>query len=199
MEDLVTSPDQERLLRLARQALEARVRRQPAPRIDSGGALDWRRGAFVTIHCGGVLRGCLGRIDVDAPLGKTVAHLAAAVSDSDPRFTPVSSPELADISLEISVLTPERELGSVAEIEIGRHGLVVEDGGRRGLLLPQVATEHQWDRDTFLAHACLKASLPADAWRRGARILVFEAQVFAETAGPRGLAPPGPRGLGPEA
>ena len=188
MEHLVTSPDQERLLRLARLALEARVRRQPAPRVDSGGALDWRRGAFVTIHCGGALRGCLGRVDVDAPLGNTVAHLAAVVADSDPRFAPVSSTELADIAVEISVLTPEREVRSVEDIEIGRHGLIVEEGALRGLLLPQVATEQRWDRDTFLAHACLKAVLPADAWRRGARILVFEAQVFGESqSGPRDL------------
>ena len=178
---LLDGPDQARLLRLARQALEARVRREPAPRIDRGGALDWPRGAFVTIHCRGALRGCLGRIDVDAPLGETVARLAAMVSDSDPRFEPVSSPDLADIAVEISVLTPEREVRAVEEIEIGRHGLVIEDGIRRGLLLPQVATEHRWDRETFLSHACLKASLPADAWRRGARILVFEAQVFGET------------------
>lgn len=179
-EHLITSSDQERLLRLARQALEARVRRKAAPRIDRGGALDWRCGAFVTIHWRGELRGCLGRIDVDAPLAETVAHLAAVVSDSDPRFAPVSEPELAAIALEISVLTPEREVNGIDDIEIGRHGLIIEDGARRGLLLPQVATEHRWDRETFLAHACLKASLPADAWRRGARILVFEAQVFGD-------------------
>lgn len=177
---LVTSLDQARLLQLARQALEARVRRQPAPRIDGGGALEWRRGAFVTIYCGGVLRGCLGRIEIDASLAATVAHLAAVVSDSDSRFEPVFPRELADVRLEISVLTPEREVGTVEEIEIGRHGLIIEDGARRGLLLPQVATEHKWDRETFLAHTCLKASLPADAWRRGARILAFEAQVFGE-------------------
>lgn len=156
------------------------MRRMATPRIARGGALDWRCGAFVTIHCRGELRGCLGRIEVDAPLAETVAHLAAVVSDSDPRFAPVSEPELAAIAVEISVLTPEREVRAIDEIEIGRHGLIIEDGARRGLLLPQVATEHRWDRETFLAHACLKASLPADAWRLGARILVFEAQVFGE-------------------
>jgi AmmeMemoRadiSam system protein A len=126
------------------------------------------------------LRGCLGRIDADAPLAHTVAHLAAVVSDSDPRFAPVSLPELGDIAIEISVLTPEREVQSIEDIVIGRHGLIIEDGARRGLLLPQVATEHGWDRETFLAHTCVKASLPADGWRRGARILVFEAEVFGE-------------------
>jgi uncharacterized protein (TIGR00296 family) len=102
------------------------------------------------------------------------------VADSDPRFNPVSPAELGDIELEISVLTPEREIDAIEEIEIGRHGLIVEQRGRRGLMLPQVAVEHNWDRETFVAHTCLKAGLPADAWRHGARVLVFEAQVFAE-------------------
>jgi AmmeMemoRadiSam system protein A len=181
--------DQQRLLRLARAALEARVTKTPAPAVEYGGALEWPCGAFVTIHARGDLRGCLGRIDVQAPLADTIAHLAAVVSDSDPRFAAVSPRELADIELEISVLTPATEVGGVDEIEIGRHGLIVEQGHRRGLLLPQVATEHGWDRETFLDHACRKASLPPDAWRHGARILIFEAQVFREKEsrlGPQG-------------
>jgi len=177
---MIPPEDQQRLLALARQALEARVRRQPPPRAERGGALEWPRGAFVTIHCRGDLRGCLGRIEADAPLADTVAHLAASVSDSDPRFEPVSALELDAIDLEISVLTPEREIHSIAEIEIGRHGLIVEQGARRGLLLPQVAIEHGWDAQTFVSHTCLKAALPADAWRQNARILIFEAQVFGE-------------------
>ncbi len=174
--------DQQRLLALARRALEARVRRQPAPPAERGGALEWPRGAFVTIHCHGDLRGCLGRIETEAPLADTIAHLAASVSDSDPRFDPVSALELEAIDLEISVLTPECEIHSIAEIEIGRHGLIVEQGARRGLLLPQVATEYGWDAQAFVSHTCLKAALPADAWRQGARILIFEAQVFGETS-----------------
>lgn len=180
VQNTLTAIDQQRLLTLARQALEARVRRESAPPLPGGGALDWPCGAFVTIHHRGDLRGCLGRIDVDAPLAETVAHLAAVVSDSDPRFDPVSPHELPDIDLEISVLTPEREAASIDDIEIGRHGLIIEQGHRRGLLLPQVATEQGWDRETFLDQACRKASLPADAWRRGAKILIFEAQVFGE-------------------
>jgi AmmeMemoRadiSam system protein A len=174
--------DQQRLLRFARAALEARVRKLAPPAPEQGGALDWPCGAFVTIHARGDLRGCLGRVDVQAPLAETVAHLAAVVSDSDPRFAPVAAGELPDISLQISVLTPEVVVQSIEEIEIGRHGLIIEHGHRRGLLLPQVATEQGWDRETFLDHACRKASLPPDAWRRGARIMVFEAQVFGEDA-----------------
>ena len=178
--DIIGSEDQQRLLRLAREALEARVHRRSPPRVDRGGALDWPRSAFVTIHCRGDLRGCLGRIDVNAPLGETIAQLAATVSDSDPRFAPVTSPELGDIDVEISVLTPEHEIRSIEEIEVGRHGLIIESDGRRGLLLPQGATKHDWDRGTLLAHLCLKASLPAGAWRHGARIFIFEAEVFGE-------------------
>jgi uncharacterized protein (TIGR00296 family) len=102
----------------------------------------------------------------------------------------VSALELDAIDLEISVLTREREIHSIAEIEIGRHGLIVEQGARRGLLLPQVATEYGWDAQTFVSHTCLKAALPADAWRQGARILIFEAQVFGESSQASG---PGPR------
>ncbi|MGH9254380.1 MAG: AmmeMemoRadiSam system protein A [Vicinamibacterales bacterium] len=172
--------DQQRLLALARRALEARVRRQPPPAAEQGSALELPRGAFVTIHCRGELRGCLGHIETSAPLAETVLHLAGSVADSDPRFAPVAIVELHDIEIEISVLTPEREVRSIAEIEVGRHGLIVEQGVRRGLLLPQVATEQGWDRETFLSHTCRKAALAPDAWLRGARLFVFEAQVFGE-------------------
>jgi len=178
--DVIGFEDQHRLLVLARRALEARVRREAPPAPDRGGALEWPRGAFVSIHCRGGLRGCLGRLDTDQPLADTVAQLAASVSDSDPRFDPVRLGELDALDVEISVLTPDREVASISDVEVGRHGLIVEQGGRRGLLLPQVATEYGWDAETFVAHTCLKAGLPGDAWRHGARIFVFEAQVFGE-------------------
>jgi len=114
------------------------------------------------------------------PLPELIDHLAREVADSDPRFEPVQPGELPDISVEVSVLTPEREIASVDEIDIGRHGLIIEQGSHRGLLLPQVPTQHEWNRETFVAQTCLKAGLPADAWRRGARMFVFEAQVFGE-------------------
>lgn len=177
---MLTTDDRERLLRLARRCLEAHVRRQPPPRIELGGGLDLRMGAFVTIHTGGALRGCLGRLETDRSLAENVAHLAAVVSDSDQRFAPLTPPELPATDIEISALTPEEEVRDLSQIEVGRHGLIVEQGYRRGLLLPQVATEQGWDRDTFLEHTCLKAGLPRDAWRRGARIFTFEAEVFGE-------------------
>jgi len=176
----LTPEDQHRLLQLARRALEARVRREPPPPPDRGGNLDAPMGAFVSIHHHGDLRGCLGRLETDRPIAENVVHLAAVVSDSDPRFAPLGASELPHVDIEISALTPEREITDVNEIEVGRHGLIIEQGHRRGLLLPQVATEHGWDRETFLDHTCLKAGLAADAWRTGARIFVFEAQVFGE-------------------
>jgi AmmeMemoRadiSam system protein A len=177
---MLTPTDRARLLRLARACLEARVRRQLPPGAERGGGLDAAMGAFVTIHTAGELRGCLGRIEADRPIADHVAHLATIVSDSDPRFRPLVSSELGTTVIEISALTPEEEVRDIAEIDVGRHGLIVELGHRRGLLLPQVATEHGWNRETFLEHTCLKAGLSADAWRHGARIFTFEAEVFHE-------------------
>ena len=177
---MLTTEVRRQLLRVARQALEARVRRLRVPEPDATGANLPRHGAFVTIFYRDELRGCLGRVTPDLPLPGLIHHLAQEVADSDPRFDPVRPGELDEISIEVSVLTPEREIRSAAEIEIGRHGLIVERGPHRGLLLPQVAVEHAWDRETFVAHACLKAGLPADAWPHGARMFVFEAQIFGE-------------------
>jgi uncharacterized protein len=109
-----------------------------------------------------------------------VADLAAAVAHADRRFAPLCGDELSALDIEISVLTPELDVEDLARIQVGRHGLIVEHRGRRGLLLPQVAVEHGWDRETFLAHTCRKAGLSVDAWQTGARILSFEAQVFSE-------------------
>jgi len=177
---MFTDDDRHRLLTIARHALEARVRREPEPAPETGGALDTPCGAFVSIHRLLELRGCLGRLERDWPISRVVAHLGRAVADSDPRFPPVTVDELAALSIEISALGPERTVRSIQDVEIGRHGLIVAHGRRRGLLLPQVATEHAWDVETFLHHACLKAGLPPDAWRNGASVAVFEAQVFGE-------------------
>ena len=180
--------DRRRLLAIARRALEARVRREEEPPLEHDEALETERGAletacgaFVSIHRGHELRGCLGRLGDDWPIARVVAHLGRAVADSDPRFEPVTVEDLETLSIEISALSPEREVHSVEGIEIGRHGLIIEQGNRRGLLLPQVATEHGWDVETFLRHTCIKAGLAPDAWNRDARIWIFEAQVFGDT------------------
>lgn len=180
---MLTSDERQFLLAIARAALEAKVRSRPEPDLDTSAPIGSHHGAFVTISCSGELRGCLGRLTSELPLTALVRHLAQAVADSDPRFDPVRLGELDAISIEISVLTPSREIASVEEIEVGRHGLIAEHGARSGLLLPQVAVEHGWSRDEFVRYTCLKAGLAADAWRRGATLLVFEAQVFAEEDG----------------
>jgi AmmeMemoRadiSam system protein A len=178
--DLLSESDRQQLLDLARSALEARVRRALPPIPECLGMLALRHAAFVSIHHRGDLRGCLGHLALDTPLGQMIVHLAGIVADSDPRFAAVSLNELPDLRVEISVLTPPREIAALTEIEVGRHGLIVEDGRRQGLLLPQVAVEHRWTCEMFLEHTCIKARLPRNAWRHGARILVFEAQVFGE-------------------
>ena len=175
---MITVEEQQQLLALARSALESRVNGVDfaAPHREFGVIA----GAFVTIHHRGALRGCLGRLECDWPLHRVVTHLAGVVADSDPRFEPVRPDELVDIEIEISILTPERPIASIDEIEVGLHGLIVEQGQHRGLLLPQVAPEHGWDARTFVEHTCRKAGLPPDAWRNGARLFVFEALVFGE-------------------
>jgi AmmeMemoRadiSam system protein A len=175
---ILAPDDQRRLLLLARLALDARVRGRPAPPMAGGGDLDEPHGAFVTIRHLRELRGCLGQLDPRAPLWRTVARLAAEVCHADPRFAPVREDELDAIAIEISVLTPYRAVRSIEDIDVGRHGVVVEHGGRRGVLLPHVAVEHRWDRATFVEHACVKAGLAGNAWLRGVRVSVFEAQVF---------------------
>jgi AmmeMemoRadiSam system protein A len=120
----------------------------------------------VSIHRGHELRGCLGRLGDEWPIARVVAHLGRVVADSDPRFAPVTIDDLETLSIEISALSPEREVRSVEEIEIGRHGLIIEQGDRRGLLLPQVATEHGWDVETFSSTHASKRVLrptPGDA------------------------------------
>lgn len=139
-------------------------------------------GAFVTIKRSGELRGCLGTLQCGASLVEEVDRCAADAASRDPRFPPVTSDELPDLSVEVSVLGPLEEIDphDAGAITIGRHGLVAEQGFRRGLLLPQVATEHHWTVEQFLRHTCVKAGLPPDAWRRGARIYRFDAEVFGE-------------------
>ncbi len=176
----LTGGEGRELLRVARAHLEARVRRTPAPPVRAEGTLARPAGAFVTITRGEELRGCLGRIEADRPLAETVAHLAGVVAVQDYRFSPVRAQELPELTVEVSVLTPPETVPDLGAIEVGRHGLIVEQGRAHGLLLPQVASERGWDRETFLAQTCLKAGLPPDAWRHGARVLWFEAQVLTE-------------------
>lgn len=170
------------LLALARGAVEAAVGGGGPPESTLvSDALDTECGAFVTLHKAGRLRGCIGYIRARKPLRQTVVEMAVGAALHDPRFPAVSAAEVPDLDIEISVLSPLEEVTDVSTIEVGVHGLVIQDAAHSGLLLPQVATEQGWDRDTFLEHTCLKAGLPPDSWKRdGVVILKFTAEVFGE-------------------
>jgi AmmeMemoRadiSam system protein A len=177
---MTTEQDRHLLLTLAREALVAHVSAAPAPVHGPLEILEQLNGAFVTLHNRGELRGCIGHIEPNEPLGRVVPRCAVAAGSSDPRFPPITPSELDELDIEISLLGPLEPIAGPQDIDIGRHGLVVERGWQRGLLLPQVATEWNWDADTFLAQTCHKAGLPRDAWKHGATVWRFEAEVFGE-------------------
>jgi AmmeMemoRadiSam system protein A len=133
----------------------------------------------VTLNKHGQLRGCIGRLAPDRPIGEVVSEMALAAAFQDPRFRPLSAGELKDIEIEISVLTPFKRIAGIDEIQVGKHGIMMKNAGSSGLLLPQVATDHGWDRNTFLEQTCQKAGLPKDAWKdKKTEIYIFSADVF---------------------
>ncbi len=172
--------DQRTLLRAAREALAGFLNNGQIPAAEeSSDALRQHCGAFVTLRKGKNLRGCIGVIEAVKPLYQVVRECTVWAAVQDPRFPPVTKDELAELNLEISALSPLFDI-SPEKIEVGQHGLLISHGALRGLLLPQVATEWKWDSRRFLEETCRKAGLPADAWRNGARIQAFTAQVFEE-------------------
>jgi AmmeMemoRadiSam system protein B/AmmeMemoRadiSam system protein A len=177
----LTAGEKTELLKMARSALTEFVANRTEI-ADTSGRDKFRapRGAFVTLTKGGDLRGCIGYMEPVLPLGQTVIRTAILAATEDPRFRPVSAAELKDLRIEISVLTPVRPISDPHLVKVGTHGIIVEQGGYRGVLLPQVPVENGWDRETFLDQGCVKAGLPPDAWKRGAKISVFEAIVFHE-------------------
>jgi hypothetical protein len=179
----LTDNEKKVLLKIARDTIEtyARTGKRPELPADLPESLTGRQGAFVTIHKRGHLRGCIGSFIGEGELAATIQNMAYAAGWEDPRFPKLSEKELHDTDLEISVLSPLREIKDVKEIEVGKHGIFITKGFYRGVLLPQVATEQGWDRDTFLSHTCLKAGLDANAWKKEKlKIEIFSAQVFGE-------------------
>jgi AmmeMemoRadiSam system protein A len=179
--DLSTA-DRQLLLQVARDSIAAQLKGKTATPVQtSAPVLQEPRGAFVSLHRRGQLRGCIGYIEAIKPLLQTVGEMAPAAAFQDPRFRPVQAEELADLEIEISVLTPMRLIKSVDEIEVGQHGLYIVRGLNRGLLLPQVATQYHWDRRAFLEHTCNKAGLPPDAWEDATtQIYTFRAEIFSD-------------------
>lgn len=170
------------LLAIARDAITAAVCGTAAPAIPDGIAiLDEHRGVFVTLSHGNRLRGCIGRVEPGIPLAELLPLMAVASATRDPRFHPVTESELELLHIEISLLSVPTLLTDASAIEIGRHGLMVASNGRRGLLLPQVATEYGWSAEEFLAQTCHKAMLAPDAWKRaGATVHTFETEIIEE-------------------
>jgi AmmeMemoRadiSam system protein A len=176
----LTEADQLTLLLVARQALVNYIELEKFPQIpEPGEALRQPCGAFVTLRKGRSLRGCIGIVEAIKPLYLTVSECAVWAAVHDQRFAPVTKAEVPDLSLEVSVLSPLYDVAA-ENIELGRHGLVISREGSRGLLLPQVAVQWKWDRERFLEETCRKAGLPPDAWRHGARIQAFTAQIIEE-------------------
>jgi len=175
------------LLGLARQAVEAAGRRSRPPSVDPPGnlsladrsELERPRAVFVTLLCDGRLRGCVGHTAFDTPLARVVVKTAEAAARCDSRFSPIAPEELPDLEVEISILSPFEPV-EPGKIQVGTHGLMVHRGGSRGLLLPQVAWGRNWSPERFLEETCRKAGLPADAWRHGATVEAFTAEVIGE-------------------
>ncbi len=177
----LSASEKKELLKLARSAVEAfvwdgRIHESPTTNPDFRA----KRGLFVTLKIDGALRGCIGFIEPIMPLGRGVVEAAIYAAVKDARFEPVSKAELKDLEYEISVLTPLAEVVDPDKIKVGRDGLVIEMNGRKGLLLPQVPVEFGWNRQQFLEQVCLKAGLPRDSWKKGAKLQRFAALVFAE-------------------
>lgn len=181
----LTANDQTRLLRLARATLTHMLADKEMPTAEQLGsqvtpAMTQVRGAFVTLHEDGRLRGCIGEITPTRPVYKAVMAQAVNAGLHDYRFPPVEPSELDRIDFEISVLTPAHSVASSSEIILGTHGIILKKAGHSAVFLPQVATEQGWDLATTLTHLSQKAGLPADAWQEGASFEVFEAIVFGE-------------------
>ncbi len=169
------------LLQTAREAIAARLAHRPPCFPSATPVLATPCGAFVTLKASGQLRGCIGHITAVQPLVEAVKDVAVASAFDDPRFPPLAPEEWRQVRIEISVLSPFERITDVARIVVGVHGIMIRRGYRSGLLLPQVATEQKWDRETFLTHACYKAGLPADAWKSpDTRIEIFTATIFHE-------------------
>src|SRR5580698_2138741 len=184
------SSEKRLLLALARRALTLAVQNcaflEEFPDVE---ALQQPGGAFVTLHHGKRLRGCVGQLPSKDSLAEVVAHCAKSAALEDPRFEPVRAEELREIEIELSVLSPSFQIAP-ERIETGKHGLMVSSGLRRGVLLPQVAVECHWTAERFLEQTCIKAGLAGDAWRdRETRIEAFTAEVFAESDSRSGQLP----------
>jgi len=184
--DLLTDHEGDLALQSARNTIENAVAGRPVPALRLTPVFQERRGVFVTLTKEGSLRGCIGYPYPILPLGEALAQVAVGAALEDPRFPPVIESELAEIAVEVTVLTPPVAITGppderLLHIEPGRHGLIIQGMGRSGLLLPQVCTDYHWDARTFLDQTCIKAGLPPHLWQnKSVEVLTFEGQIFSE-------------------
>jgi AmmeMemoRadiSam system protein A len=166
------------ILALARESLrEAVCHKRQITSVPQSGILGVKTGAFVSLHMKGKLRGCIGIVEPVGTLGETIARCAVSAASEDPRFSPLRPEEVENVEIEVSVLSPAVPIAA-EDVVVGLHGLLLEKGSQRGLLLPQVAVEHGLDRQKFLEETCRKAGLAVDAWRsKETRILGFTCEV----------------------
>jgi AmmeMemoRadiSam system protein A len=179
----LSATDRAALLGIARGAVLAHLGLARPPALPEAGALAEPRGAFVTLHVGGDLRGCIGTFRPAGSLAATVARMAVAAASDDPRFPPIGAGDVAALQVAVSALSAPHPIADPRAVEIGRQGLVVARGYHRGTLLPKVAVEQGWGPEEFLKHTCLKAGLPPRAWEEpDVSIQAFEAEEFGEGA-----------------
>jgi len=182
----LSSKEKEILLLTARESIRSLFGKADIPTADFKAFpnLKLKAGAFVTLKIKDELRGCIGFITSDQPLFDTICEVAKHAAVQDPRFPPLTPQEFNSIDIEISVLSPMKKISDYDEIIIGKHGLLVEEGFHRGLLLPQVATENDYSVQQFLTSICMKAGLSPDLWqRKKINLKVFTALVFNEERG----------------
>lgn len=179
----LTAKEKDTLLEIAKDAIDAKINNKKIPELKADSeTLRSKCGAFVTLKKHGHLRGCIGYIKAYKPLEETVQEMAIAAAFHDPRFPSLRPEEVKDLTFEISVLSPLKRIKDINEIEVGKHGLYIVRGHNSGLLLPQVAVEYKWDRETFLQETCHKAGLPAQAWKdKETEIFIYSADYFGDT------------------
>ena len=179
-----TSKEGEKLIKIANSSLRKAFEGKGVNSLNpKSSKLDKKSGAFVTLYLNGELRGCIGFIESDLPLWKSVAEASRLSAFEDPRFPPLKKEELGQVKFEISVLTPTTKIegDALQKVKVGRDGLIIEHAGKSGLLLPQVATENGWNAEEFLEQTCIKAGLNPGAWKeKGCKIYKFQAQIFSE-------------------
>ncbi|MEK6775767.1 MAG: AmmeMemoRadiSam system protein A [bacterium] len=181
----LTPEEKKALLRLARASLDSFVsEKKELASVPDGIELTDRikepAGVFVTLEKNKELRGCIGYIEPVTPLYKSVMEITVSACSRDYRFPAVEASELDRIEIEVSVLTPKQEIKKSGEFIPGKQGVIIEKQGKRAVFLPQVAAEQGWNREETFRHLCIKAGLPTDAWKKGARFWVFTAEVFGE-------------------